>query len=285
MIRQIPAEVQKALTDKFGTLKLFSPASGGCINNGGRLDTSNGAVFVKWNDANRFPGMFDAEARGLTLLEQAHGPRVPGNVFHNEAGGYQFITMEWIEQARRAPEYWEELGRGLATLHKTTAKQFGLNHDNYIGSLQQGNKSFEKWSDFFIQQRLGPQLEMLNGEPGLQKKFDALFKKLPDIFPAEKPALLHGDLWSGNLLADAEGDPCLIDPAVYFGNREMELAFTRLFGGFDSRFYDTYKEVHPLQAGFEDRVDICNLYPLLVHANLFGGHYLLEIEDILRRWA
>jgi protein-ribulosamine 3-kinase len=285
MIRQLPAEVQQALTHRLGTLKSFTPASGGCINNGGRLETSGGTVFVKWNDAQKFPGMFESESRGLQILEEADGVRVPGAVFHREAGRYQFITMEWIEPSRRSASYWEKLGSGLATLHQTTSKQFGLAHDNYIGSLPQHNEWLDSWTDFFIHRRIEPQLKMLNASSGLRKKFDALFKSLPDIFPNERPALLHGDLWGGNLITDDKGEPCLIDPAVHFGHREMELSFTRLFGGFDPRFYDTYKGVFPLHAGFEERVAICNLYPLLVHANLFGGHYLREIEDILSPWA
>lgn len=116
---------------------------------------------------------------------------------------------------------------------------------------------------------------------GWRKKFEALFLKLPALLPEEKPSLLHGDLWSGNLITDEKGEPCLIDPAVYYGNRETDLAMTKLFDGFDSEFYHCYNECFPLQKGFERRANLYNLYPLLVHVNLFGGSYKQSVENIL----
>jgi protein-ribulosamine 3-kinase len=285
MRRDLPDELRDALNEKFGKVKSFTTVPGGCINNGGQLVTASGRWFVKWNDALKFPGMFDAEARGLIALSQTRCIRVPGDVSSQQVGAYQVLTMEWIQQTQATSGFWEKLGRDLAALHQTTAQRFGLDHNNYIGSLQQRNDWSDNWIDFFVRERIEPQLRILRGATRIQTRFETLFKLLPEIFPDEKPALLHGDLWGGNLIKDENGGPCLIDPAVYFGNREMELAFTHLFGGFDGRFYDTYKEVFPLAPGFEERVDVCNLYPLLVHANLFGGHYLLEIEDILGRWA
>jgi len=280
----LPAEVRETLTIKLGSIKSFSPVSGGCINNGGKLTTGHGQYFLKWNDAKKFPGMFEAEARGLQLLYETKCIRVPSQVSHGTAGAHQFILMEFISRSRASLNYWEELGRGLASLHRNTAADFGLDHDNYIGSLPQRNAKSASWHEFFVHQRLEPQLTMLDASSQLRKKFNELLKRVSQIFPPERPALLHGDLWNGNLIISS-GAPCLIDPAVYYGNREMELAFTQLFGGFDQRFYDTYKEVFPLQPGFQERAEVCNLYPLLVHANLFGGHYILEIEDILSRWA
>jgi protein-ribulosamine 3-kinase len=281
----LPAEVRDALTSRVGSLKSFKAVSGGCINHGGKLTTAAGNFFIKWNDASKFPEMFKSEAKGLGMLSQANCFRVPSVSHCDQTDSHQFILIEWIEPSAASRNFWEELGRGLARLHKVTTSHFGLDHNNYIGSLKQSNTISEEWTDFFILERLEPQLRLLNPSTGVANKFESLFKKLPQIFPREKPSLLHGDLWSGNLITDEKGDPCLIDPAVYYGNREMEIAFTQLFGGFDHRFYDTYKEVFPLQPGFADRVGICNLYPLLVHANLFGGHYIREIEDIVGHWA
>jgi protein-ribulosamine 3-kinase len=284
MSAPVPGEITYALHEH-GVVKSFTSVSGGCINHGGKLVTSDGEFFLKWNDAGRFPGMFEAEAKGLALLARHCGLRIPRAVCVGLTGNHQFILMEYMESKSTASRYWEELGRGLAQLHGVTATHFGLDHDNYIGSLLQRNKQELDWTEFFVQQRLEPQLQMLHAAPALRQKFDKLSSRLDSIFPDEKPSLIHGDLWSGNLIRDKDGLPCLIDPAVYYGHREMELAFTRLFGGFDRRFYDTYKEVFALEPGYEDRSDLCNLYPLLVHANLFGGHYMAQIEDILRRWA
>ena len=286
MISSIPAEVQDSLKESLGALVSFTPASGGCINHGGRIEAKSGEVFVKWNDAERYPGMFESESRGLELLAQQKCVRVPSVVRYGIAGRYQFILMEFIRQTKHAATgYWQELGESLASLHQVTSSHFGLDHDNYIGSLHQTNSGYNHWSEFFVRQRIEPQLKLLRPDVRMRRQFDSLFLKLDNIFPDEKPALLHGDLWGGNLICDERGRPCLIDPAVYFGHREMELAFTRLFGGFDIAFYDTYKAVFPLKEGHRERVEICNLYPLLVHANLFGGQYLHEIQDILSHWA
>jgi protein-ribulosamine 3-kinase len=285
MSSAVPAVVREVIQKKHNlTVQNFTPISGGCINNGGRLTTDQGTFFIKWNDASKYPRMFSAEAKGLQLLASSGCVRVPTVQFEGVEDEYQFIAMDFVAQGAASSSFWDDLGRSLAALHLVTSTSFGLDHDNYIGSLTQLNRQADDWIDFFIHKRLEPQLAMLNA-PGLRRRFEALYKKLPEIFPAEPPSLLHGDLWSGNLIKDATGRPCLIDPAVYFGNREMELAFTRLFGGFDRRFYDTYKEVYPLQPGFMERVGVCNLYPLLVHANLFGGHYMLEIEEILAQWS
>jgi fructosamine-3-kinase len=185
--------------------------------------------------------------------------------------------------------YWIELGRGLANIHKNRSPTFGLNHDNYIGSLKQSNSPTNSWIHFFIHSRINSQLKLAIDKGQLnsshQQKFEILFKELPNLLPNEKPALLHGDLWSGNVIVDHHGNAVLIDPAVYYGHREMDLAFTRLFGGFNSEFYHSYFETFPLEPGFDNRVDIYNLYPLLVHVNLFGGSYANQVVSILNRFT
>lgn len=282
----IPHEITNAIRDVHGVASTsFRPVGGGCINNGGRLDTPGGAFFVKWNNADRFPDMFLKERLGLELLAQSPGPRVPSVFGCGVSGSYQYIALEWIEPGRRSKKYWEELGRALAGLHRTSAALFGLDHDNFIGSLPQVNTPAMSWCEFFVTRRLEPQLQLLEITPQQHAMLGRFFRNLPEIMPEDKPALLHGDLWSGNVLADEHGGPVLIDPAVYFGHREAELAFSKLFGGFEAGFYDAYQETFPLHPGHHERVGIFNIYPLLVHANLFGGSYLSQAFGIIERWA
>jgi fructosamine-3-kinase len=267
----------------------FRPVSGGCINNGGVLTTNSGEYFLKWNDANRYPSMFETEAKGLRLLSSTSAIRVPKPIEYSVAGSYQYILMEFIDTKGRRKDFWTVLGERLAELHKNSGSHFGLDHDNYIGSLNQYNNRSDDWVAFFINQRLRMQLKLAsqNGlaDKSLVNSFEVLFKRLDDLLVTEKPSLLHGDLWSGNLIVDDKGEPCLIDPAVYYGHREMEIAFTTLFGGFDESFYDSYNVVFPLEKEFKMRFDIYNLYPLLVHLNLFGRAYLSGIKKIVSRYS
>lgn len=292
MISPIPSDVQIGVrnllelhTKSDVVLKDFSSASGGCINSGGKLTTSAGSFFLKWNSAQKLPNMFHAEANGLHILESSkaiHTPRVIGTSME---GHYQFILLEFID-GRSSANYWRQLGAQLAALHRVTSEVAGLDHSNYIGSLPQINTQGKSWINFFIANRLEVQLKLLSPADGtLIKNFESLFKKLPELLAQEPHSLLHGDLWSGNLIATAQGEPCLIDPAVYFGNREAEISFTLLFGGFDDDFYEAYQDAFPLQIGFQERVPIYNLYPLLVHANLFGGGYLSRVKSIVKKWG
>jgi protein-ribulosamine 3-kinase len=275
----------KAITGSSLSYKKFSAVGGGCINHGGQLKTSEGSYFIKWNDLQKYPGMFEAESKGLSVLYDAKSIRIPKVLAVGETEDEQFIILEMIESSAKSKNYWENLGQQLAALHRQTNVQFGLDHQNYIGSLRQHNDFADKWVDFFIERRLAPQLELADIKSSvntsLAKKFERLFEILPSFLPEESPSLLHGDLWSGNLITDNHGNPCLIDPAVYYGHREAELAFTMLFGGFDKKFYGAYQEAFPLQEDFEQRADVYNLYPLLVHANLFGGSYMNQIHSIL----
>ena len=268
----------------------FRSASGGCINHGGRLTTSAGNFFIKWNNAERFPQMFEAEAKGLKLLKEPQSIDIPEVLGVGEAGGLSFLLLEYIEAGPRNHRYWQELGEQLADLHGNKADEFGLEQDNYIGSLPQANKQHSIWTAFFIEERLEPQLSMATRNRKVdnlhRQKFEKLYQKLPGLLADhERPSLIHGDLWSGNLMTNKEGMPCLIDPAVYYGNREIELAFTTLFGGFDHEFYKVYQAVMPMAPGYEERFDMYNLYPLMVHVNLFGGGYLRQVESILRKFT
>ena len=273
---------------KMVSLKGSSPLSGGSINEAYRLDTSAGAFFMKYNRADAYPGMFGQEAMGLKLLKEAHEIRVPEVTGTGDDGRYSFILLEYIDPAAKSRDFWEDFGRRLAALHKHTAENFGLGHDNYIGSLKQYNDSHDNWIDFFREERLLVQMEIA-ARAGLltsrlEQSFRKLFLRLTDIFPVEPPSLIHGDLWSGNYMVDENGAACIIDPAVYFGFREMDIGMSRLFGVFGSEFYNAYNEAWPMAPGWQERVDICNLYPLMVHVNLFGAGYLGSVEAVLRRF-
>lgn len=286
----VPTSLQTHISEKLSwSVKAFHPASDGCINHGGELVTTAGSYFLKWNNRQRYPQMFEKESKGLTLLKSANCIDVPNVIHVGEAADLQFIIMSFVKSGRRAKNYWSLLGEQLANLHQNTHTHFGLDHNNYIGSLIQRNALTENWIDFFVQHRLEIQLSLgeRNGKitSDIRKQFDVLYKKLPDLLPQEKPALLHGDLWSGNVMVNEKGEPALIDPAVYYGHREAELAFTQLFGGFEQEFYLSYNNAFPLIPGFSSRTDLYNLYPLLVHVNLFGGGYLHQVVNILSRYV
>ena len=281
--------------------------SGGDINTAARVFSSEGTFFVKWNHARSSdPGrqvpdgpapegsdLFAAEADGLARLRRTQAIRVPDTVGHGRQGDKAYLILEYVEPhadgLRGATAgYWTLLGGQLAELHAHTQPQFGLDHDNFIGTLPQRNTLTNNGHAFFFEQRLLPQAGQALYDGLLTKQtYDALFRlrdKLPDLLPNDRPALLHGDLWTGNVLITEAGQPALVDPAVYYGWREAELAFTHLFGGFDARFYETYTELFPLEPGFADRIPIYNLYPLLVHVNLFGAGYVPGVERVLNQF-
>lgn len=287
----IPEDVKREVRRTLGEhITSEQSVSGGSVNRAARAELADGRVcFIKWN---RTAGtdMFEKEQRGLELLASAGtGIRIP-EVYASGAirSGTGFLLQEYIEQGNSTNGSDEAFGRELAALHRHTEERYGLDYDNYIGRLPQSNTWHKGWTDFFIEERMEPQLEMAVDAgklgSGTVVNFESLYRKLPDIFPDDSPALLHGDLWGGNYFYDAEGHATIYDPAVYYGHREIELAFTYLFGGYSSRFYEAYREAYPLQPGFSSRKDIYNLYPLLVHTNLFGGTYGRQVESIVRRF-
>jgi len=265
-----------------------SPVGGGCINHAMKVETSSGNFFLKWNDAKCYPEMFEAEAKGLSLLKSTNAIGIPEVIGTDEEDGNSFIILEFIEAGKGEKNFWPDFGTALAHLHKHSSDYFGLGHDNYIGSLAQTNRQIKAWIDFFISQRLEKQIAIAKNTGAIDKatiiQFDNLFKRLAELIPEEPSSLLHGDLWNGNFMTGSDGKAWLIDPAVYYGHREMDLAMTKLFGGFSEVFYSSYIESFPLQQGFTERIDIHNLYPLLVHVNLFGGGYLVEVKNILSRF-
>ena len=202
---------------------------------------------------------------------------------------HQILVLEWIEGGLRTEIFWKGFGKQLAELHQITHEYFGFAQDNYMGALPQCNEQKQKWPQFFMQCRLEPQLRIAREKDLIRPKHIAAFErlqlKLDDIFDDEAPSLLHGDLWSGNFMCNHRSEPVLIDPATYFGHRSVDLAMTTLFGGFDKLFYESYNYHFPFPPGYHEQWEICNLYPLLIHLNLFGRGYLGQIESIVWKFS
>ena len=269
----------------------ITPVGGGCINEAVRVGLSDGReFFVKQNDLSRMD-MFEKEATGLKLLEKASTPlRIPHvhALLEDQPESKALLVLSFIEEGRPRETFHRDFGKALASLHRYSGDFYGLDHDNYIGSLPQKNTPHDSWISFFISCRIEPQFSLArqNGyfDRSTTSSLNRLYSRLGDLMPDEPPSLLHGDLWGGNYLCDRNGRAVLVDPAVYYGNREAELAFTRMFGGFDPAFYQGYEEAWPLLPGFPKRKDLYNLYPLLVHVNLFGGGYVSQAESVIRRY-
>lgn len=282
---------QEVLSQTYGNdcrLIGTTPVSGGCINNGVILKSNKGKFFLKWHEGD-FDDMFEKEFQGLNLLRDQQVVTIPEPYATGHTRDISYLLLEYIENGKRSSQFWTDFAHKLGSMHAISSDRYGLDHNNYIGRLPQLNEWSESWLDFFIEKRLMVQLNLGQKNNfithGQMKLFEGLFRKLPDLIPDESPCLLHGDLWSGNFLTGEDGLVCLIDPAVYYGNREIEIAFTHLFGGFEREFYDHYDDVCPLVPGFSSRIDIYNLYPLLVHVNLFGGSYLPGILKTLGRYV
>jgi len=264
----------------------FQPVGGGSINNSYHASAGEKSVFVKLNNADAYPGMFEAEARGLELLSKNSRFEIPRVLKTGAENNTAYLVMEWITNGGQNPDFWENFAQNLADMHRQSADQFGLDHTNYIGSLPQQNDVRDSWSEFYIEMRLEPQLRMArdsgHADAALIRSFEKLFARMENLFPVEPPVLLHGDLWSGNFICTNSGQATIFDPAVYYGHREIDLAMSKLFGGFDRSFYEFYHENYPLENGWQERIPLGQLYPLLVHVNLFGGGYLSQVKSCLR---
>jgi len=259
---------------------------GGCINLAYRLEGTDGSrYFLKLNDARHLP-MFIAEVAGLDAIAATHTIRVPHPVAHGTADAHSFLVLEYLGLSSRGDA--RLLGEQLAALHRCTSTQFGFAQDNFIGTTPQPNGWKDNWIDFWREQRLGFQL-CLAAQNGYGSQLQALGEKLLGALPAffdgytPQPALLHGDLWSGNHAFLADGTPVVFDPASYYGDRECDLAMTELFGGFSADFYAAYRASYPLDAGYAVRRELYNLYHILNHANLFGGGYARQAEGMMQR--
>lgn len=289
----IDAALEKALRFALGAgLRTTRRLSGGDINDAFELELMSGVkVFLKTNTAAPV-SMFPAEAAGLEWLRAAGSLRVPEvlAVSNGREGEPGFLVLELLTPGQPQRDFDQRLGRGLAELHRFGARRFGWERSNFIGTLPQRNQAHDSWADFFWYERLEPQLSRA-GAAGLtsarmRSGFDRLASKLTQLVgPDEPPARLHGDLWGGNLHIDPAGAPCLIDPAAYAGHREVDLAMMRLFGGFGESVFRAYDEVWPLSPGYAERIALYQLYPLLVHVNLFGGSYVESVERSLARYV
>lgn len=291
---KLPEGVRREVEAGWGPIREVRPVGGGCINPAARLQLEDRAVFLKFNPGAP-AGMFAVEAEGLRALEAAgSGLRVPEVLGMRDAGPGRggdegWLLLEWLEPAPPAAGHGERLGRGLAALHRATAEGWGWHRDGFIGPLPQPNAPLPDWPRFWAERRLEPQLRLAREagrQPGSAAEWDRLLTALPELLAAGRqdgPSLLHGDLWGGNVLAVAGGEPALVDPAAYRGHREVDLAMAELFGGFDRSFLAAYREAWPLRPGYaEVRRGVYQLFYLLVHVNLFGGGYGEQTAQVLR---
>ncbi len=269
-------------------------AYGGDINESYVLTLSNGErIFLKENRGKE-SDFFEAEAAGLRALADTGRIRMPRVLGTGRDGEYLYLLLEMIEGGRRSPAFWETFGRSLAQMHMAdTASyvpggKYGFYRDDYIGATRQINRPHPSWTDFYREERLEKQFRMARSffDDADSVRIHRLLDHLEDhLAEPERPALLHGDLWGGNFMTDGDGNPVLIDPAVYVGNAEADIAMTELFGGFAPAFYEAYRSEYPFAPGYEDRRDLYHLYHLLNHLNLFGSSYLPGVLRILRRYG
>lgn len=284
------AEPLSAIVEQaFGATPDNTRYLGGTLNQTAQVEVNGERYFVKWK-VDAPPHFFEIEARGLNLLRNAGVIRVPQVINHSEASDKlpAFLILEWIDETPHGPSrsFAANFGHALAQLHRITHDTFGLDFDNFIGELPQSNKLTATWPTFYRDQRIAPQVALARQRgylpPARESLLNKLIERLEDLLvgTTSSPALLHGDLWSGNFLVGMDDQPVLVDPAVYFGEREVEIAFTELFGGFPSGFLSACHEAYPLDAGYGDRRALYQLYPLLVHLNLFGESYGQRVDAI-----
>ena len=269
-------------------LNHYAPVSGGDINEAYCLHCGDSKYFLKLNDASVFPLMFEAEAEGLDALRNGSSIVMPAIIKHGIINDTQWLLLQWIEKGSPNKYSLENFGVALANMHQQPQSFFGWHRDNYIGSLSQINSPHKSWAAFYAQCRIMPLVKILFDKNIFTKTdidtANAFCKRADDLFTGEPPALLHGDLWGGNYMFDTKGNAVIYDPAVYNGHREMDIGMTKLFGGFPQQFYDAYDEAYPLEQGWQQRLPLTQLYPLLVHAVLFGGHYVADVKEIIKRF-
>lgn len=294
----------QALVSLFGNSVAITDTerlSGGDINKAYGLTLNNGQhIFMKAN-AKQNADFFTAEAAGLGAIARTGAIETPDvlctGTDDGEDVGYSFLLLKFIKSGKKRPDYWEDFARKLAAMHSADTsvffddadgKQFGFFQNNFIGARAQNNTTNQSWISFFRDSRLAPQFKAADSyfDSSDRTKIEKLLSNLEKyLVEPDKPSLLHGDLWSGNVMCGADGKAMLIDPACYVGHAEADLAMTELFGGFSSEFYDAYKEAFPLQPGYENRRDLYNLYQLLNHLNLFGPTYLQPVLSIVDEYV
>jgi len=281
--------IKSQLEAKLGQSILnVSRLSGGDISAVFKLSADTSSFVLKLNSGKTAANMFEAEAKGLGILAATQTLRIPEVIDYDTHEDQSYILMEFINTTRHTASSQRDLGIQLASLHQHLADTFGLDHDNFIGSLPQSNKQHDSWLSFYVFERLEPQLKMALDQGLLGTKESPhqqqLYEGCGKLFNEVQPALLHGDLWGGNVLTASDERAVLIDPAVYYGHHEVDIAMSLLFGGFSSDFYEHYHEIIPKAYGFEHRIKIYQLYYLLVHLNLFGRSYYSSVKAILDRY-
>ena len=277
--------------------------SGGCINQGYSISCSSRAYFAKINQASQI-AMFEAEALGLQQMRATQTIRVPEPICWGTEGNSAYIVLEWLDLGSRGGDRaWEEMGRKLAAMHKYTPPNppllrggeepnstllrgvFGWDINNTIGSTVQINNWTVNWAEFWAELRIGYQLKLARRRGGHFPQGERLLEVIPELLAGHEPqpSLVHGDLWGGNAGVTSGGEPVIFDPAAYFGDREVDIAMTELFGGFPAEFYRGYNQVWPLDLGYEKRKILYNLYHILNHFNLFGGSYASQANQMINR--
>lgn len=293
MWTEIDAHITKMTGKKFHSEQRQS-VSGGCINQGYKVASGDCAYFVKVNQASMVE-MFEAEALGLQQMLETKTIRVPKPICWGRASSSAYLVLEWLELGRGDTKSWEELGRKLAAMHKSTPNPpflkggtkavFGWDRNNTIGSTPQINTWTEEWAEFWAKHRLGYQFQLANRGGGNFPAKERLLAAIPELLADYQPlpSLVHGDLWGGNAGFTTRGEPAIFDPAAHYGDREVDIAMTELFGGFPPAFYSGYNNVFPLDSGYERRKTLYNLYHILNHFNLFGGGYASQANRMIQQ--
>ena len=256
-----------------------TPVSGGDIGRSFRVKTAENEYFVKYYSK---PGLAGLEAHGLAAMSECGCVSLP------ELAGYDehMLVLFFLKQGARTADFQSRLGRELARMHKyPVGEQFGFPEDNFIGSTPQLNGYRDDWCSFYIENRIDYQVEM-SGDRSISESWRKLRGLVPELLEGteEPPSLVHGDLWAGNVISGPEGQPVLIDPAAYYGHREMELGMTRLFGGFTEEFYSAYDVEYPLKPGWRGRMNLYILYHVLNHFNMFGGGYRSQAVGLMNSY-
>ncbi|WP_177176091.1 fructosamine kinase family protein [Trichormus sp. NMC-1] len=282
--QEIDTHISQVTGQKFQTQQHLS-VSGGCINQGYAVSDGKLTYFVKLNQASQAT-MFEAEMLGLQQMHHTNTILVPQPLCWGTANNSSYIVLQWLEMRDSDSKSWQEMGRKLAAMHKVTSqKGFGWDMNNTIGSTPQINTWTDNWAEFYTKYRLSYQFQLATRRGGSFPLQDKLLAAIPELLADHhlQPSLVHGDLWGGNAGCTVDGEPVIFDPATYFGDREVDIAMTELFGGFPPTFYQGYKEVFPLNSGYENRKTIYNLYHVLNHFNLFGGGYASQANGMIER--
>nr|WP_042342156.1 fructosamine kinase family protein [Calothrix sp. PCC 7507] len=282
MWTEIDAHISRVSGERFQSQQRRS-VSGGCINQGYAVSNGELTYFVKLNQASQV-AMFEAEALGLEEMLTTASIRVPKPLCWGTAGNSGYIVMEWLEMGGDNTKSWSDMGQNVAAMHKATSSQgFGWKINNTIGSTPQINTWTADWAEFYAQYRLSYQFQLARRRGGNFPLQERLLAAIPELLADHQvqPSLVHGDLWGGNAGCTVSGEPVIFDPATYFGDREVDIAMTELFGGFPASFYKGYNEVFPLDAGYEHRKPLYNLYHILNHFNLFGGGYSSQANRMI----